>query len=72
IIHRDIFFKVTGKLHSSAEAVEILKDLYVSTQPVRGDIGEIEPDNVHLAITQSKALEQDVPQLAYGKEMNIK
>ncbi|MEL0640466.1 PhoH family protein [Pseudoalteromonas aliena] len=72
IIHRDNFFKVTGKLHSSAAAVEILKDLYVSTQPVRGEIGEIEPDNVHLAITESKALEQDVPQSAYGKEMYIK
>jgi len=68
IIHRDNFFKVTGKLHSSAAAVDILKNLYVDTQPVRGEIGEIEPDNVHLAITE----EQEVPQSAYGKEMFIK
>ena len=72
IIHRDNFFKVTGKLHSSAGAVEILKNLYIDTQPVRGEIGEIEPDNVHLAITESKALEQDTSSSAYGKEMMIK
>ena len=72
IIHRDNFFKVTGKLHSSAGAVEILKNLYIDTQPVRGEIGEIEPDNVHLAITESKTLEQDVAHSAYGKEMMIK
>ena len=64
IIHRDNFFKVTGKLLNSASAVEILKNLYVDTQPVRGVIGEIEPDNVHLAITESKALEQDASSLS--------
>ena len=69
IIHRDNFFKVTGKLHSSAGAVEILKNLYIDTQPVRGEIGEIEPDNVHLAITESKALEQDTSSSAYGTSL---
>ncbi|ATC87141.1 MULTISPECIES: PhoH family protein [Pseudoalteromonas] len=72
IIHRDNFFKVTGKLHNCAGAVEILKNLYVDTQPVRGVLGEIEPEAVHLAITESKALEQDASSSAYGKEMVIK
>jgi phosphate starvation-inducible protein PhoH and related proteins len=72
IIHRDNFFKVTGKIYSSASAVEILKNLYVDTQPVRGEIGEIEPDDVHLAISTANSLEQDVPKSAYGKEMFIK
>ncbi|MGO2331334.1 MAG: PhoH family protein [Pseudoalteromonas nigrifaciens] len=72
IIHRDNFFKVTGKTYSSASAVEILKNLYIDTQPVRGEIGEIEPDNVHLAITESNALEQDATTSTYTKEMVIK
>ena len=54
IIHRDNFFKVTGKLHNCAGAVEILKNLYVDTQPVRGVLGEIEPEAVHLAIPNQK------------------
>ncbi|MEI8641926.1 hypothetical protein P4S68_15940 [Pseudoalteromonas sp. Hal099] len=54
--------------------MNILKNLCGDTQqPVRGEIGEIEqPTTVHLAITESKALEQEVPQSAYGKEMFIK
>ena len=48
IAHRDNFFRVTGKLHLAGAAVEILKHLYIETQPIRGLIGEIEPEAVHL------------------------
>jgi len=71
ITHRDNYFKITGKTTSAFAAMEILKDLYVETQPVRGVITEIEANTVHLAISESSALEQDELN-EYGKEVMIK
>ncbi|MBQ4847583.1 PhoH family protein [Pseudoalteromonas sp. MMG005] len=71
VTHRDNWFKVTGQAVQIKAAMDILKTLYVDTAPVRGEIKEIEPDNVHLAITESKCLEQDTPN-AWDKEVYIK
>jgi phosphate starvation-inducible PhoH-like protein len=73
INRRDNRFKLVGKpLHISAVS-GILRRLYVDTAPVRGVIPNLEPEQVHLAITESRVLEQSaesVPQ--YGKAVNIK
>ncbi|RJE78345.1 MULTISPECIES: PhoH family protein [Pseudoalteromonas] len=71
VTHRDNWFKVTGQAVQVKAAMDILKTLYVDTAPVRGEIKEIEPDNVHLAITESKCLEQDSPSV-WDKEVYIK
>ncbi|MBQ4861068.1 PhoH family protein [Pseudoalteromonas sp. MMG013] len=71
VTHRDNWFKVTGQAVQVKAAMDILKTLYVDTAPVRGEIKEIEPDNVHLAITESKCLEQDTPN-SWDKEVYIK
>jgi phosphate starvation-inducible PhoH-like protein len=71
VTHRDNWFKVTGQAVQVKAAMDILKTLYVDTAPVRGEIKEIEPDNVHLAITESNCLEQDTPSV-WDKEVYIK
>ncbi|MBQ4852264.1 PhoH family protein [Pseudoalteromonas sp. MMG012] len=71
VTHRDNWFKVTGQAVQVKAAMDILKTLYVDTAPIRGEIKEIEPDNVHLAITESKCLEQDTPNV-WDKEVYIK
>ncbi|MEJ6473986.1 PhoH family protein [Pseudoalteromonas piscicida] len=71
IAHRDNWFKVTGQVVTAKAAVDILKSLYVDTQPVKGKMTEIEPDQVHLAITEANVLEQDAPTV-WDKEVYIK
>ncbi|WP_440053884.1 PhoH family protein [Pseudoalteromonas sp. T1lg65] len=71
IAHRDNWFKVTGKPVTASAAVDILKSLYVDTQPLKGQITEIEPDRVHLAITEANCLDQDAPDV-WEKEVYIK
>lgn len=52
-------FGITGKANSVAAAEDIIKGLYVETAPVKGNIAEVEPEKVHLAIAEARALEQD-------------
>ncbi|HAS99203.1 MAG TPA: nucleoside triphosphate hydrolase, partial [Pantoea agglomerans] len=73
INRRDNVFKLSGRPLCVNAAADILKTLYVDTAPVRGDIPDIEPDQIHLAIKESRVLEQtaeSVPE--YGKAVNIK
>lgn len=73
INRRDNIFKLVGRVLSVNAAADILKTLYVDTAPVRGEIPDIEPDQIHLAIKESRVLEQtaeSVPE--YGKAVNIK
>lgn len=73
IIRRDNFFQISGKQLCVDAVSQLLTRLYVDTAPVRGVIPDIEPDQVHLAITESRILEQvsaELPQ--YGKEVVIK
>nr|WP_086941186.1 PhoH family protein [Thaumasiovibrio occultus] len=73
INHRSNQFSVVGKQHTAEAAINILKDLYVDTAPVRNVIADIEPDAIHLAIIESGVLEQHVESsIPYGKEIHIK
>ncbi len=72
INHRDNLFILTGR-NSVVEAAEkILKQLYVDTAPVRRNNQEIGADQIHLAIKESRVLEQSndrVPE--YGKAIHL-
>lgn len=73
ISHRDNVFKLTGRGRVLNAAIAILRTLYVDTAPVKGTIQDIDPEHIHLAIKESRILEQSddsVPN--YGKAINIK
>ncbi len=75
INHRSQFFTIVGKPHTAAAALDIIKTLYVDTAPVRGDIPDIEPEQIHLAIKESGILEQTTDiaeEFAHGKEVFVK
>ena len=64
-------FKVIGKRLPAKAALTLLTKLYVETAPVKGEIPDIEPEQIHLAIQESRALEQG-GQSQFGKETTIK
>ncbi|MEW9798277.1 PhoH family protein [Alteromonas sp. CYL-A6] len=71
ITYHNNAFKVLGEPQQTSGAAELLKLLYIETQPVRGVIPVLEPDQVHLAIQEARSLEQnDSPH--YGKESTIR
>ena len=63
-----------GEPRQIQSATELLKQLYVETQPVKGRLPELEPEQVHLAIQQAAALEQDTESGTgdFGKEVHIR
>jgi len=66
-------FQVLGKQHNAYATADIIKSLYVETQPVRGKAPDLEPHQVHLAIQQSNALQQEGAETPkYGKEVFVK
>ncbi|MDQ5891673.1 MAG: phosphate starvation-inducible protein PhoH, partial [Pseudomonadota bacterium] len=58
INRRDNQFKLVGKSLLTQAAADILQRLYVDTAPIRGVIGDIDPEQIHLAIKESRVLEQ--------------
>lgn len=58
ISYRDNHFQLIGSSPGVLATSQILRDLYVETAPVRGKMPNVEPDQVHLAIQESKAMEQ--------------
>ncbi|ENN8377648.1 PhoH family protein [Providencia rettgeri] len=73
INRRDNRFKLSGKPLNVQAASKILRQLYVDTSPVRGVIPHIDPENIHLAILDSRVLEQSADSVPdYGKAVNIK
>ncbi|VEL96451.1 phosphate starvation-inducible PhoH-like protein [Alteromonas sp. 76-1] len=74
ITYRNNAFKVLGEPRQIQSATELLKQLYVETQPVKGRLPELEPEQVHLAIQQAAALEQDTESGTgdFGKEVHIR
>lgn len=73
--YRGNLFTVVGKPHTVSAAIDILKDLYVDTAPVKNQYPDIEPEQVHLAVKESGILEQeksDVSTIPHGKEIFIK
>lgn len=72
ITYRSNAFKVLGDAQQAEGAAELLKQLYIETQPLKGQPVELSPEQVHLAIQESKVLEQDNDAARPGKEVNIK
>lgn len=75
INYRGNLFTVVGKPHTVSATIDILKDLYVNTAPVKNQYPDIEPEQIHLAVKESGVLEQvkeDVSTIPYGKEVFIK
>ncbi|OED57239.1 nucleoside triphosphate hydrolase [Aliivibrio fischeri] len=75
INYRGNLFTVVGKPHTVSATIDILKDLYVDTAPVKNQYPDIEPEQIHLAVKESGVLEQakeDVSTIPYGKEIFIK
>ena len=73
INRRDNHFKLTGRMICVNAAADILRSLYVDTAPMRGQIQDIEPEQIHLAIKEARVLEQSAESVPeYGKAVNIK
>ncbi|WP_049789758.1 MULTISPECIES: PhoH family protein [Photorhabdus] len=73
ISRRDNRFKLMGKPLCVSAATNILQHLYVETSPVRGVIPDVKPEQIHLAITESRVLEQTAESIPeYGKSVNIR
>lgn len=73
INRRDNHFKLTGRPICVNAAADILRSLYVDTSPMRGEIQDIEPEQIHLAIKEARVLEQSAESVPdYGKAINIK
>ena len=71
ITYRNNAFKVLGEPQQINSATELLKLLYVETQPIKGRIPDLEAEQVHLAIQEARVIEKDATG-GYGKEINIK
>jgi phosphate starvation-inducible PhoH-like protein len=71
ISYRDNQFKVVGVHQQTSATADLIKTLYVETQPVKGGVPELEPEQVHLAIQEAHAMEQS-NHSEHGKEVNIK
>ncbi|WP_294910367.1 PhoH family protein [Tatumella sp. UBA2305] len=72
INRRDNRFTLSGKPLCVDAAEHILKTLYVDTAPVRGQNKDIDPEDIHLAIKESRVLEQSAESVPdYGKAVNI-
>lgn len=54
INRRDNHFKLTGRALCVHAAADILRSLYVDTAPMRGQIQDIEPEQIHLAIKEAR------------------
>lgn len=71
ISYRNNAFSIQGEPSQISGAAELLKLLYIETQPIKGQIPVIEPEQVHLAIQEAKCLER-AEAGHYGKEVHIK
>lgn len=55
INRRDNHFKLTGRALCVHAAADILRSLYVDTAPMRGQIQDIEPEQIHLGRSRKRA-----------------
>lgn len=58
ITYRINHFTITGKTQQANAAAELLQLLYIETQPIKGAIHILEPEQVHLAIQEANCMEQ--------------
>ena len=71
INRRDNHFKLTGRALCVHAAADILRSLYVDTAPMRGQIQDIEPEQIHLAIKEARVLEQSAEVLIEFLEADL-
>ncbi|QJR79713.1 PhoH family protein [Alteromonas pelagimontana] len=71
ITYRNNAFKVLGDAQQANGAAELLKLLYIETQPVKGVIPSLSSEQVHLAIQEARCLEREESS-PYAKEVTIK
>lgn len=71
ISYRSNAFKIVGSSQQANGVAELLKLLYIETQPLKGQVPSLENEQVHLAIQEAKCLER-AEAGHYGKEVHIK
>ncbi len=57
ISYRDNHFTIVGQARNCLTANNLLKDLYLETQPVKGSTPDLEPEQVHIAIQEAVSVE---------------
>lgn len=74
ITYHNNHFKVLGDKKTAASTITLLQSLFVETAPVRGNIPELTPEQVHLAIQEANVLDQvdSADSNPYGKQVHIK
>lgn len=70
ILYKDNLFQVIGRPEVAKPVADMLRDLYIETLPVKGQENDLDPQKVHLAIEECRALEQDT--VSHGKDVYIK
>jgi len=70
ILYKDNLFQVIGRPEVAKPVADMLRDLYIETQTVKGQTSDLDPQTVHLAIEECRALEQSIEN--HGKEVYIK
>tara|TARA_B100001094_G_scaffold285282_1_gene299335 strand:+ start:4880 stop:5938 length:1059 start_codon:yes stop_codon:yes gene_type:complete len=62
INHRDNRFYIHGETQQAHAAKKLLQELYLETQPIRGRIPPLEPEQIHLAMQEINTLSSKMPQ----------
>ncbi|MCL1058248.1 PhoH family protein [Shewanella gelidimarina] len=70
ISYRDNHFQIVGVPKNCLTANNLLRDLYIETQPLKGSTPDLEPDTVHIAIQEAIAFDMEAPR--DEKELYIK
>ncbi|PKG55836.1 PhoH family protein [Shewanella sp. GutDb-MelDb] len=70
ISYRDNHFQIVGVPKNCLTANNLLRDLYIETQPLKGSTPDLEPDTVHIAIQEAVAFDMEAPR--DEKELYIK
>ncbi|MFT5789659.1 MAG: phosphate starvation-inducible PhoH-like protein [Shewanella sp.] len=70
ISYRNNHFQIVGVPKNCLIANNLLRDLYIETQPLKGSTPDLEPETVHIAIQEAVALDMEAPR--DEKELYIK
>nr|MCH1933157.1 PhoH family protein [Shewanella shenzhenensis] len=57
ISYRNNHFRIVGQPQGCLSATQLLKTLYVETAPVKGNLPDLDPEQVHIAIQETVSLE---------------
>ncbi|MCL1050644.1 PhoH family protein [Shewanella abyssi] len=70
ISYRNNHFQIVGVAKNCLTANNLLRDLYIETQPLKGSTPDLEPETVHIAIQEAVAFDMEAPR--DEKELYIK